>query len=58
MLHHMKELCAIIGKLSKGTIIAVDDNTAKSGKGGYIADFMKDLGYKKVIDEYQIAWIL
>lgn len=58
MLHHMKELCAVIGKLSKGTIIAIDDNIPKSGKGGYIADFMKDLGYKKVINEYQIAWVL
>ena len=58
MLHHMKELCAIIGKLEKGAIIAIDDNTPKSGKGNYIADFMKDLGYKKIINEYQIAWIL
>jgi len=58
MLHHIKELCAIIGRLEKGAIIVVDDNTEKSGKGGYVADFMENLGYKKIIDEYQIAWIL
>lgn len=58
MLHHMKELCAIIGKLKKGVIIAVDDNIGKSGKGSYITDFMENLGYKKAIDEYQISWIL
>jgi hypothetical protein len=58
MLHHLKELCAIAGKLKKGTIIAVDDNIEKSGKGGYIVDFMENLGYKKVIDGYQIGWVL
>ena len=58
MLHHIKELCAIIGRLEKGAIIVVDDNIEKSGKGGYVADFMENLGYKKIIDEYQIAWIL
>jgi len=58
MLHHFKELCAIIGKLKEGAIIAVDDNIKKSGKGRYIADFMENLGCKKIIDEYQIAWIL
>jgi hypothetical protein len=58
MLHHFKELCAIIGNLHKGAIIAVDDNTKKFGKGGYITDFMKDLGNEKIIDEYQIAWVL
>jgi len=58
MLHHIKELCAIIGRLKKGAIIAIDDNIEKSGKGGYISDFMENLGYKKVIDEYQIAWVL
>ena len=58
MLHHLKELCAVVGKLKKDVIIAVDDNIEKSGKGGYIANFMENLGYKKVIDEYQIVWIL
>lgn len=58
MLHHMKEFCAAINKLRKGSIIAVDDNKGKIGKGGYINDFMQHIGYDKVIDDYQIAWIL
>jgi hypothetical protein len=59
MLHHMKELCAIIGKLKTGTIILVDDNLNEQiGKGAYVNDFMKNLGYKKIVDEWQIGWIL
>jgi len=58
MLHHIKELCAIIGRLKNGTIIAIDDNIEKAGKGGYIADFMENLGYKKIINGYQIGWVL
>ena len=58
MLHHLNELCAVISKLSKGSMIVVDDNLSKSGKGGYIAKFMSCLGYKKFIDDYQIGWIL
>jgi hypothetical protein len=56
--HHIKEFCAIMPNLSRGTIVVVDDNTEKSGKGRYIAEFMEDVGIKKVIDDYQIAWIL
>lgn len=58
MLHHIKELCAIIGKLSKGTLIVVDDNIKISGKGRYIEDFMNNLGYNKIIDSYQVGWVL
>ncbi len=59
MLHHMKELCVVMGKLSKGTIITIDDHkNNKSGKGAYIAALMKNLGYKRIIDDYQIGWIL
>jgi hypothetical protein len=59
MLHHMKEFCAIVGKLSKGTIIVVDDHkNDKSGKGAYISNLMKNLGYERVINDYQIGWIL
>ncbi len=59
MLHHIKELCAIIGKLKLGAIVLVDDNlNEKIGKGAYVNDFMKNLGYKKIVDEWQIGWIL
>jgi len=58
MLHHLKEFCAIIGKLKKSTIVVVDDNIENAGKGKYIEDFMTNLGYKKIINDYQIGWIL
>jgi len=59
MLHHLKELCAIIKHLKEGTMIVVDDmQNETSGKGVYIAEFLRDLGYKRFIDGYQIGWIL
>ncbi len=58
-LHHMKELCAAIGKLKKGTIIMIDDHiNEKVGKGAYVSNFMEYLGYERVIDGYQIGWVL
>lgn len=62
-LHHLKELCAVIDKLSTGTIICVDDNnpfftTPKVGKGEYVKDFMLDIGLEPIHDDYQIVWIL
>lgn len=59
MLHHMKEFCAVINKLNKGTLIVIDDHfNEESGKGVYISNFMKNLGHKRFIDGYQIGWIL
>jgi len=59
MFHHMKEFCAIIGKLNKETLVIVDDHfDEKVGKGAYISDFMKNLGYERFIDDYQIGWVL
>ena len=59
MLHHIKELCAIIGKLKPGTIVLVDDNMNEQiGKGAYVNNFMENLGYKKIVDGWQIGWVL
>lgn len=57
-LHHMKELCAISCKLESGTLVVVDDNTSKSGKGMYVASLLDGLGYKRFINDYQIGWIV
>lgn len=58
-LHHIKELCAVISKLKEGTIIMIDDHiNEKVGKGAYVSNFMEHLGYKRVIDGYQIGWVL
>ena len=58
-MHHVKELCAVIGKLEKGTIIAVDDNFPQGpGKGMYLAQFLQNIGVQPVLNDYQMAWVL
>jgi hypothetical protein len=68
--HHLKELCAVMKNLKKGTIICVDDhlNTpifdqyratlAYGGKATFIEDFMNDIGAELLHDGYQILWRL
>lgn len=68
--HHLKELCAVMKNLKKGTIICVDDhlNTpnfdqyratlAQGGKATFIEDFMNDIGAELLHDGYQIIWKL
>ena len=69
-LHHVKELCACMKNLKKGTIIAVDDhlNTpefdqyrstlVQGGKARFVEDFMKNIGAELLHDGYQIVWRL
>ena len=68
--HHLKELCAVMKNLKKGTIICVDDhlNTpifdqyraslARGGKAAFIEHFMDDIGAELLHDGYQILWRL
>ena len=60
-LHHVKELCAIIRKCRKGTIICVDDHDGfftggLIGKGNYVKDFMENIGAELLYEGYQIVW--
>ncbi|RLD66318.1 MAG: hypothetical protein DRI84_05025 [Bacteroidetes bacterium] len=57
-MHHTKEFMAILPWLDPGTIVVVDDQNGKVGKGMYIAEFLEGLGYERFIDDYQIGWIL
>ena len=62
-LHHLKELCSLINKLNKGTLIVIDDHDAfftngKIGKSQYVNKFMEDIGAEKYFEGYQIGWIL
>ncbi len=62
-LHHVKELCAVISKCRKGTIICVDDHYAfftggKIGKGNYVKEFMEAIGAELLYEGYQIVWKL
>jgi hypothetical protein len=65
MLHHVKELCAAIDKLQKGSIVVVDDHNAfpdipdaKIGKGNYVKEFMDNIGATLLFEDYQIGWVL
>lgn len=57
-LHHMKEFSAAANIILPGTIIAVDDHKSETAsKGMYISNYMENIGIKRVVDGYQIAWI-
>ena len=58
-MHHIKELLAIISKLTPNTLIVVDDNFANNqGKGMYLDEFFAHTPCKKIIDGFQMGWIL
>lgn len=60
MLHHLKELCAVLKNTCPGTIIAVDDHNAffdgKIGKGNYVKSFLDDIGAKCIHEGYQLIY--
>ncbi len=62
MLHHLKELCAVLKNTEKGTLIVIDDHDAfldgQTSKGGYVKDFMKDIKAELVYEGYQIVFQL
>ena len=60
-LHHVKEMCAAIDKLQKGSIICIDDHDAfftggAIGKGTYVKEFMDAIGAECIHEGYQIIW--
>jgi hypothetical protein len=55
--HHVKEFLAIKSKIEKDCLVFIDDNNKNTGKGKYVDEFMSNIKKKKLIDEYQIAWI-
>jgi len=60
-LHHVKEMCAAIDKLRKGSIVCIDDHDAfftggAIGKGTYIKEFMDTIGVECIHEGYQIVW--
>lgn len=62
-LHHLKELCAAMPYLQKGSIVVIDDHNPfftnpPIGKGNYVKSFMEDIGATKIFEDYQIGWIL
>ena len=58
-LHHLMELCMVFKLLKSGTLVVVDDNQSEtSGKGMYVAEFMKKIKVDCIINGYQKGWIL
>lgn len=62
-LHHLKELCAAMPHLKKGSIVVIDDHNPfftnpPIGKGNYVKSFMEDVGATKIFEDYQIGWVL
>lgn len=62
MAHHIKELAAIINKISPNGLVAVDDNYGnslnRSGKGVYVHEFMRSIGAPLIYDGIQCIWKL
>jgi SAM-dependent methyltransferase len=57
-LHHFKELCAASSLLKSGSVVFVDDNHRRVGKGMYVRDYMRGIGAILIHDGYQIGFVL
>lgn len=61
-LHCMFEFCAALPKLHAGSIVFIDDSPMTdmviSGKGKYVAQYLKQLGVSPFTFGYQAAWII
>lgn len=61
-LHCMFEFCAALPKLHAGSIVFIDDSPMTdmvvSGKGTYVAQYLKQLGVSPFTFGYQAAWIM
>jgi hypothetical protein len=58
-LHHLKELCTIMPRLSEGSLIVVDDNYGKpDDRGTLIHQLMDNLEIQLVHNGVQKVWIL
>ena len=56
-LHHVKELLSVIYKnTTPSTIIVIDDHNHGNGKGKYICQWMRSVGYTKLYEGYQIVY--
>lgn len=62
MVHHIKEIAVILGRLRPGSMIAVDDNvgtgSARMGKPKYVAEMMEAMGVPLVYEGLQLIWKL
>lgn len=62
MVHHVKELGAILARLRTGSMIAVDDNVGtgpnRSGKPKYIAEMLEAMQIPLIHEGVQLIWKL
>jgi predicted O-methyltransferase YrrM len=60
-MHHLKELCAAMPGLRRGSLVVVDDHMdfdGRLGKSKYIVPFMAAIGARKLFEAYQIGWMM
>lgn len=62
-LHCLFEFCAARPNLKPGSIVCVDDSLVAeglvvTGKGRYVAEYMKHIGVNPFTWGYQVAWIM
>lgn len=57
-IHHAAEIGAAYGKLSPKAVVLIDDcNIEGGGKGLFVDMFLKERGWKLVVDEYQKLFV-
>jgi len=60
MVHHIKELLVIFGRLRSGSLLAVDDNYGvglqRIGKPKYVAELMDNIGIPLIHEGQQLIW--
>ena len=62
MVHHIKEIAVILGRMRPGSMLAIDDNVgtgdARMGKPKYVAELLKAMGVPLVYEGKQLIWKL
>jgi len=60
MVHHIKEIAVILGRMRSGSMLAVDDNVGtgaeRMGKPKYVADLMEAMGIPLIYEGQQLIW--
>ena len=55
--HHLKELCTIMPRITKGTLVVVDDNYGRpNDRGVIITDLMNSFGVELIHNGIQKVW--
>ena len=60
MVHHIKEIAVVLGRLKPGSLLAVDDNVGtgkdRMGKPKYVAEMLESMGVPLIYEGQQLIW--